>query len=190
MGRKHYLSIGAIMMMFLSSFAAGTDNDNKNNTAENSSDTNPYRELAVNVFKYNTAIGVRGIGTSGLTIKHFTSSATALEGILGLGPDAFSITLLYEKYSNAFSEPGLNWYYGVGGHIATQTDWVYYDGIRKYRREEGDFGIGVDGIFGIEYKIDEVPIAVSIDVKPFLEVTMKGDAYLAIDPGLGIKFAF
>jgi len=146
--------------------------------------------LAINSSSYTTAFGVRGLGTSGLTIKHFTSNSTAIEGIIGLWPSALSATILFERYVNAFDEPGLNWYYGIGGHIATQTDWVYYDGVRGYRRSNGDFGVGIDGIFGLEYKIREVPIAVSLDVKPFLEVTTNGDAYLALDPGLGIKFTF
>lgn len=189
MRRKYYFSIGAIVLLATSSLAFGTENnESENKTSKNTSWPKP--NVAINTYTYNTAVGVRGIGTSGLTIKYFNSSSTAFEGILGLGPDAFSITLLYETYTNAFDEPGLYWYYGVGGHLATQTDWVYYDGIRGYRREKGDLGIGVDGIFGIEYKINEVPIAVSLDVKPFLEVTTNGDAYLALDPGLGVKFTF
>ncbi len=140
---------------------------------------------------YTTAFGVRGIGTSGLTFKHFTGSTRAFEGIVGFGPDAFSLTVLTEFYGPAFDEPGLRWYYGIGGHLATQTRWVNYrTDNRVYQRESDDIGIGVDGIFGIEYKINPVPIAISVDVKPFLEVTTGGDAYLAFDPGLGIKFTF
>lgn len=137
---------------------------------------------------YKTAIGVRGLGTSGLTIKHFTESNKALEGIIGFYPNAFSATLLVERYAPAFNEPGLNWYYGIGGHIATQSDVVRNDGL--YRRETSEFGLGIDGIFGIEYKIQEVPIAMSLDFKPFFEVDTDGDAFIALDPGLGIKVTF
>lgn len=146
---------------------------------------------AINSSTYNTAFGVRGMGTSGLTVKHFTGASRAWEGIVGLGPDAFSLTLLVEYYTSAFDEPGLRWYYGIGGHIATQTQWVNHrNDLRGYQREPNDFGVGIDGIFGIEYKISEVPIAISLDVKPFLEVTTAGNAYLALDPGLGVKFTF
>lgn len=137
---------------------------------------------------YKTAIGVRGLGTSGLTVKHFTKANTALEGIVGFYPNAFSATLLVERYAPAFSEPGLNWYYGIGGHIATQSDVVKNDGL--YRRETSEVGLGIDGIFGIEYKIQEVPIAISLDFKPFFEVATDGDAFIALDPGLGIKVTF
>ncbi|WP_425392726.1 hypothetical protein [Ekhidna sp.] len=137
---------------------------------------------------YKTAIGVRGLGTSGLTIKHFTEPSKAIEGIVGFYPNAFSATVLVERYAPAFSEPGLNWYYGIGGHVATQSDVIRNDGL--YRRETSELGLGIDGIFGIEYKIQEVPIAMSLDFKPFFEVATDGDAFIALDPGLGIKVTF
>jgi len=137
---------------------------------------------------YQTAIGVRGLGTSGLTIKHFTSSSNAIHGIIGFYPNAFSVTVLAEKYIPAFDVAGLKWYYGIGGHLATQSDWGRKEGL--YRRETSAFGLGVDGIFGIEYKIDKVPIAVSLDFKPFLEIATDGNAFMALDPGLGIKVTF
>lgn len=137
---------------------------------------------------YKTAIGVRGLGTSGLTIKHFTNSNNAIEGIVGFYPNAFSVTVLVEKYAQAFDTRGLNWYYGIGGHIATQSNVIRNDGI--YRRETSEVGLGVDGIFGLEYKINEVPIAISLDFKPFFEVATDGNAFVALDPGLGIKVTF
>lgn len=139
---------------------------------------------------YRTAIGIRAIGTSGLTIKHFTYSGKAIEGILGFWPNAFSATALLEKHVNAFDEPGLNWYYGLGGHLASHSEWVEGQPLGYNRTRGGNLGLGVDGIFGIEYKIHEIPIAISMDVKPFIEVSTNGNAFLALDPGLGIKVTF
>ncbi len=188
MNYKSLLSFTAALIIGLGSVLATGDTKNKDGKSRTFAH-NPYN-LSINSYQYNSAIGFRGLGTSGLTIKHFTKSNRAIEGIVGLYPDAFSVTVLVETYVNAFDQPGLNWYYGFGGHVATQSDWVYNENYRGYRRANGDFGLGVDGIFGIEYKINEVPIAVSLDVKPFLEVTTNGDAYLAVDPGLGVKVAF
>lgn len=188
MNHNKLLSLVTIFALAISTaFASGNE---KNGEKGRSLVHNPYHSLSVNSYNYTTAIGVRGLGTSGLTIKHFTRTNHAIEGIVGLYPDAFSVTALWETYANAFDQPGLNWYYGFGGHIATASDWVYYDNYRGYERRSGDFGLGIDGIFGIEYKINEIPIAVSLDVKPFLEVTTRGHAYLAVDPGLGVKVAF
>lgn len=140
---------------------------------------------------YNTAIGLRGGGTSGLTIKHFTGSNVALEGIIGLWDNAFSLTGLYEKHANA-GATGLNWYYGGGFHIAAET-YRYNDRDHYYHRDhyrEDGVGVGIDGIVGIEYKIVPIPFAVSVDLKPFLEINTHGGAFFALDPGLGLKFTF
>lgn len=189
---KGRILLSAFCSLVLSyGFAYSTDHTGGEEERDSSATTtSPSGGPSINTYTYTTAVGVRGIGTSGLTIKHFTSSNRAIEGILGLWPDAFSATVLFERYVSAFDEPGLNWYYGVGGHISTFSEWVSDDGYRTYQRVDGEFGVGVDGIFGIEYKIREVPIAVSFDLKPFLEVTTQGHAYLALDPGLGVKFTF
>jgi hypothetical protein len=140
---------------------------------------------------YKTAIGLRAGGTSGLTIKHFTGSSTAIEGIIGVWPNAFGLTVLVEKYVPAFNEAGLNWYYGAGAHATFETDRHYHEGPRRYYYYHGnDLGLGIDGILGIEYKIVPIPFAISLDLKPFIEVNTKGSVYVALDPGLGIKVAF
>jgi hypothetical protein len=48
----------------------------------------------------------------------------------------------------------------------------------------------MDGIIGIEYKIAPIPLAVSLDMKPFFEMNTNGRAYLSLDPGIGVKVAF
>lgn len=142
---------------------------------------------------YKTAIGLRGGSTSGLTIKQFTSDNMALEGIIGIWPFSMSATGLIEFYAPA-QIVGLNWYYGFGGHVAFETGRIYYasevNGNGRYFYREGELGLGLDGILGIEYKILPIPFALSLDIKPFLEVNTEGRAFMAIDPGLGVKFAF
>ncbi len=146
---------------------------------------------AINSDTYRTAIGLRVGGTSGLTIKHFNGRGAALEGIIGIWNDAFSVTGLYEKYAGA-GLSGLNWYYGGGFHVAAESN-RYYNRGRYYYRDyysNGGVGIGVDGIVGIEYKINPIPFAISLDLKPFFEINTNGGAFFALDPGLGLKFAF
>lgn len=159
-----------------------------NATAQSSSDPS----LAVNTPAYRTAIGLRGGTTSGITIKHFMSSNSAYEGILGFWGNGLSGTFLYERHVNAFDVSGMNWYYGGGGHVALSTrDVIVYNyPERRYYTEEGVLGLGVDGILGLEYKIPPIPFAISFDVKPFVEVTTAGQVGVALDPGLGIKVAF
>lgn len=141
---------------------------------------------------YRTAIGLRGGETSGLTIKQFVGGASAIEAILGFWHHGLHATVLWERYVNAFGAPGLNWYYGAGGHVALWTDNVYYGyGKRRLDRyDNGNVGLGVDGIIGLEYKIPSVPIALSIDLKPYVEVISNGSIWGSLDPGLGVKVAF
>jgi hypothetical protein len=139
---------------------------------------------------YNTAIGVRAGETSGLTIKHFTGENRAIEAIVGIWPNALGLTALYEKHADADAE-GLKWYYGGGGHINFATHrvtYTYREGERYvYHYYRNDAGFGIDGILGLEYKIPQIPFALSLDIKPFLEISNTGIVYVSLDPGLGIK---
>lgn len=150
-------------------------------------------QLATNSSNYTTAVGFRGGETSGLTIKHFMGDQNALEGILGLWYHGFSATLLYERHSQAFNASGLNWYYGIGGHgtfYSTHRYYNYHGRHRHDRYHSGSVGVGIDGVFGLEYKIPKAPIAFSLDVKPYIEVISSGGIWSSFDPGLGIKVTF
>lgn len=144
---------------------------------------------------YRTAIGIRAGITSGLTIKRFTASGHAVEGIFSLGRNKVGITALYEKHVASPTVPGFKWYYGAGAHFSHYTRSEYSYDERGYRysyyrvRPDG-YGIGIDGILGMEYKISPIPFAVSLDLKPYLEVHTSNSIYMALDPGLGIKFTF
>ena len=144
------------------------------------------------VFKtpYQTSLGVRLGGTSGASIKHYFRPATAVEGILGTFGNGFSITGLVEKNAQAFDVEGLNWYYGAGAHVAFYNGNRYYNVYgRELNRDNHDVGVGVNGIIGLEYILpDGIPVAFSLDLKPFIEVSSGGNLGVAPDLGLGIKF--
>ncbi len=137
---------------------------------------------------YKYALGLRAGGPSGITFKINTRNSNSVEFIAGFWYEFLSLTALFEKNAPAFDVDGMNWYYGGGGHLS------FFSGGRHddrwyYRRGEG-YAIGIDGIVGLEYKIPPIPFAVSLDLKPFLEVDRDGDVHFGIDPGLGIKFTF
>ncbi|MFP4620383.1 MAG: hypothetical protein ACLFM7_03680 [Bacteroidales bacterium] len=115
---------------------------------------------------YKTAIGVRGTFISGITVKHFINEDAALEGIFSFGRWGMNVTGLYEKHARAFDVEGLNWYYGAGGHLGSWND------DYPLLKEGGEFVvIGVDGVIGLEYKVQEIPISFSVDYKPQLNFT-------------------
>lgn len=144
--------------------------------------------------QYNVAVGLRAGETSGLTIKGFTGSGAALEGILGMWSHGFSATLLYEVHTPVFNTDGFNLYYGGGGHVAFfagDHHWYRY-GKRKYHYydDHDGMGLGIDGVVGLEYKIPKAPIAFSLDLKPYIEFNTRGGTWVSLDPGLGLKVAF
>jgi hypothetical protein len=118
---------------------------------------------------YNTGIGIRGGYANGLTIKHFISSNSALEGIISSRWKGFQITGLYEIHNRAFNTDRLNWYYGFGGHVG------FWDGddTNEYWGDPGTSYtvIGIDGILGLEYNFSEIPFNLSLDWKPSYNIS-------------------
>lgn len=118
---------------------------------------------------YNTGVGLRLGFSNGLTVKHFVSERSAFEGLLSTRWRGFEVTGLYEVHNNAFDVERLNWYFGGGGHVG------FWNGDYTYGRW-GDEGtnyivIGIDGIIGIEYNFEDVPINVGLDWKPAFNLT-------------------
>jgi hypothetical protein len=134
---------------------------------------------------YNTGIGLRAGFDQGLTIKQFISQQSAFEFLLATRWRGFKVTGLYEIHNRAFQTERLNWYFGFGAHIG------FWDG--NYTKW-GDPGvkytvIGIDGILGLEYNFTEVPINISIDWKPTLNLSgYKG--FWGDEGALSIRYIF
>ncbi|HEU4717819.1 MAG TPA: hypothetical protein VFU15_08290 [Bacteroidia bacterium] len=125
---------------------------------------------------YNSGLGLRFGSDVGITGKT-TVGKGYLEGILGSGYRAFMITGLYERYIPAFHRDDFHWYFGGGGHVGFFDRWYaygYYDRWGYYHGpylyQYGDPTIGIDGIFGLEYKFQQIPFAASFDLKPFINL--------------------
>jgi hypothetical protein len=134
---------------------------------------------------YNTGIGLRGGFSSGLTIKHFVSSNSAIEAIIATRWQGLELTGLYEFHHSFFDAESLNWYIGFGGHVG------FWNGDHSYWGEPGtDYTVaGVDGILGIEYSFRTVPINIGIDWKP--ELNLIGYTGFWADGGaLSIRYIF
>jgi hypothetical protein len=141
---------------------------------------------------YSDAIGVRLGGTTGFSYKHRFNNPNAFEAILGTYPYSLGITALYERYFTTRTN-GLSLYFGAGGHIARPyyNSWGFYynDRYYFYRNAPGPV-LGIDLIGGLEYKIPDVPLALSFDLKPNTEFYRNYSPLFSLDPGLGIKFTF
>lgn len=114
---------------------------------------------------YKTAIGLKGgypyFGS--LDLKHNFGKAYG-EFRLGGGSHNFFIQGLYEK--NAELSDGVEWYWGVGGHLGFWNysyntgyihNGIYYD--------SGANG-GIDGLVGLEYTFTDFPLNLALDAGP------------------------
>ena len=128
---------------------------------------------------YETGIGLRLGGiSSGITVKHFIGSTTAMEGILSFNRHTLLLTGLYEKYQPFPKADGLSWFYGGGVHLGFFNndkgyEYFYYKGpqnkINVIEHKNADVSFGGDFIIGLDYKIKNAPVNLSLDVKPFID---------------------
>jgi hypothetical protein len=114
---------------------------------------------------YRSALGLRLGYTNGITYKTFIKPKAAFEGIANFYNRGFGVTGLYEIHGRAFQSSQFNWLIGGGGHI---YGWNGYR--KKYAENNRSYVVGLDGIIGLEAKFKTIPLAVSIDWKPTIDL--------------------
>lgn len=135
---------------------------------------------------YNTAIGIRGGNSTGVTFKHFISDKNALEGIISSRWRGVQIDALWESHRWDFSTKDLYWFFGGGAYIAFFDD--YSDHPWRDDQDVNNL-LGVSGITGLEYKLANYPFNFTLDWKPYLNVI--GDLrFQAVDFSLSIRYTF
>src|SRR5687768_15832460 len=107
---------------------------------------------------YRFGIGIRLSNATptlnnSITGKYFITEKSAVEGIVSFG-SRFGIGGLLEIYK-PFSVEGLSWFYGGGAYVGF---------------EAGDTYLGPTGIIGMDYKFTNIPLNISIDWKPELDI--------------------
>lgn len=126
---------------------------------------------------YKGSIGLRinpdDGGGAGVTIKNFTTQSTALEFIINTDFDSWIAgTGLFEVHQSIPDIKYFNWYYGAGAGVSLHSYPESYDSNNDGRidgtRTHNGVGVGIDGILGIEYTIKQIPLALSLDWKPYL----------------------
>ena len=107
---------------------------------------------------YRLGLGVRLSNSTptlnnSITGKYFVTDRSAVEGIISFG-SRFGIGGLLEIHKPTNID-GLKWFYGAGGYVGF---------------ESGNTYLGPTGILGIDYKFVNVPINLSLDWKPELDI--------------------
>ena len=125
--------------------------------------------------EYKMALGIRlstaqAVVNNSISFKYFLNENHALEGLMSFDP--FAIGALYEIH-RPLGAAGFQWFYGGGAYVAFA----------------GESNFGAQGIIGLDYKFQTVPINLSLDWKP--ELNFVQDIFF--EPaaiGFSIRFAF
>jgi hypothetical protein len=126
---------------------------------------------------YRNALGIR-LGPSapavksGITYKHFLGNGKALEGILSFG-DGFGICGLYEIHKPLATE-NLQWFIGFGGYAGVSNKIT---------------NVGAAGIVGLDYRFPNLPLNLSLDWKPELNLVQKL-GFEGSTVGLSVRYVF
>lgn len=129
---------------------------------------------------YKNALGVKVWDGGGLSFKTFLAPDKAMELIGYFNRYGTRITGLYQIHNDIKGAAGLKWYFGPGAHIA----------LYNYKGFYGDKAIaGIDGVLGLDYKINNGPLNLSIDWQPSFEFA-DNRGFSGSWAGLGIRYTF
>jgi len=151
---------------------------------------------------YKSALGVKFLWGIALTGKHFFKDQHAIEAIVKyrgyarVGSD-INLALLYEYHKNIPGVEGLRWYAGGGiylGYFSFKDELDYYYEIAADQAgiNTNNFYMGIVGALGLEYKIQNTPIAVSADWQPAIGIIKSygSNGFSGENGGFGVKYTF
>ncbi len=106
----------------------------------------------------------------------------AFEGLGYFSLDGFRVTALNEKYMAIDGTEDLSWYVGYGAHLGI---W----GEKGNANKIAGIALGVDGILGLDYKIKNAPLNISVDWQPAFNFV--GPSYFETGwGGIGVRYIF
>lgn len=104
---------------------------------------------------YDSAVGLRLGNPNSITYKKFVSESNAIELYGGIrsysGSTLLNINGAYQIYTAIESVDNLQWYYGAGAGVALGN---------------GFTSVSLSGYIGLDYKFEDIPLAISIDYVP------------------------
>lgn len=143
------------------------------------------------------AIGLRLGGLSGVTFKYVDDDLTGFEIIVGGRDGGMNLTGLLQRYRPIATgrTDGLFFFIGGGAHAGyvnhsefrgRMVDGYHY----HYRSEWLGPVVGADFITGIAFHFRSIPLHLSLDYKPYLEFSGRGDFRADMwDLGFSVKYA-
>lgn len=132
---------------------------------------------------YKTALGIR-LSSEGpavnnsVSIKYFLNPKLAIEGLFTFDNKA-AIGGLLEVHNDIPSTEGLKWFYGAGAYLGFDSDKTNADRAL----------MGAQGVVGLDYKFTNLPLNLSLDWKPELNI-IENINFEPAAVGLTIRFTF
>jgi hypothetical protein len=117
---------------------------------------------------YRTALGVRlsssnAMQNNSISLKQFISPRVAIEGLFTFG-DPLALGALVE-FHKPLSAAGLNYFYGGGGYIG-----FIKEVNPNTQKTVTNTNFGAQGVIGLDYKFNNIPLNLSLDWKPELNI--------------------
>ena len=143
------------------------------------------------------SIGLR-LGGNGISYKYVEDQFKGFETILAFREHGVQFTGLVEFYKPIKTDriSNLFYFWGVGGHTGYKGVEVFNcqcdeNGTTVYPEIRRNPVLGFDGIFGGEYQFYSIPLAVSLDYKPYIEFFGEHIFRLDLwDFGLTMRYTF
>ena len=137
---------------------------------------------------YTRAVGIRGGYSSGFEYRWYQSDLESYKLLLSARNHGLQLHALKEfhRYDLFDFSYQIVFYYGFGIHAGYESwDHVHYNSYTRWYSTRSSPIVGLDGLAGIEYIFDEVPISAGFEFKPFFDVFGRRN----FDPGF-FDFAF
>ena len=117
---------------------------------------------------YRTALGVRlssaaASVNNSISFKQFITDKTAIEALFSFG-DPLALGALVE-FHKPLAAAGLQYFYGAGGYIGFEKTYN-----PNKQRNETNPQFGAMGVIGLDYKFAGIPLNISLDWKPELNI--------------------
>lgn len=135
---------------------------------------------------YHSGLGLRASVSPGISFKHFLTTNMAGEGILTVRWGGFNATGLAEWHLPVFDTEGFYFFYGGGAHLGV------WDSSRDYYSNTKDgtnLFLGVDGIIGLEYAFQDIPLSIGLDWKPGMNI-ISDFGFFFDDLALSFRYLF
>lgn len=148
--------------------------------------------------QYNTStIGLRLGGVSGLSYKYISDNNTGFELILGAKEKGAIFTGVVQKYKAIATSriSGLYLVFGGGAHAGyakhkEEVTRIVEDKTFYCEYEETNPVFGGDFMFGAVYRFESIPLHISLDYKPYIEIFGQKDFRVDLwDIGFTIRYA-